>query len=82
MTTWRDACRPIIERTIAQHGTDDMSALRRALREAYPWGSRNRWPYTVWCDEVRRQLGLNADRQRRQEMARGQLEMFKEETDQ
>ena len=35
-----------------------MKSLRKALREAYPFGEREYWPYKVWCDEIRSQLGL------------------------
>ena len=59
MDSWRDMARPIIGRVISEHGTSDMKATRRALRNAYPWGERKYWPYKVWCDEVREQLGLN-----------------------
>ena len=54
--TWRDSAGPIIAKVIAEHGTDDMKALRKALREAYPYGQRKYWPYKFWCDEIKRQL--------------------------
>lgn len=54
--SWRDTAAPIIARVIAEIGTADPRALRRALREAYPWGQRSLWPYKVWRDEIRRQL--------------------------
>ena len=54
--TWRTRSAPIIARVIAEVGTDDMKALRKALREAYPFGLRRWWPYKLWCDEVRRQI--------------------------
>lgn len=57
MTTWRDIARPIIAEVIDREGTDDMRKLRRALRAAYPFGERRRWPYKVWCHEIRVQLG-------------------------
>ena len=57
--TWRNNCQPIIAEVIADVGTDDMKALRKALRDAYPYGERKMWPYKVWCSEVRKQLGLD-----------------------
>lgn len=54
--TWRDHCSPIIAEVIDEVGTEDMKKLRKALREAYPYGERKYWPYKVWCDEVNRQL--------------------------
>ena len=59
--TWRDKARPIIQAVIAKHGIDDLRTLRRALRDAYPWGPRQYHPYKIWCDEVRVQLGLKPE---------------------
>ena len=53
---WRRIAAPIISRVIAEHGAEDMRGLRRALREAYPFGERRFHPYRIWCDEIRRQL--------------------------
>jgi hypothetical protein len=55
--TWRGKARPIIAGVIARVGTADMASLRKALRAAYPFGPRENFPYKVWCDEVRKQLG-------------------------
>jgi len=55
-STWRNAAAPIIARVIRKVGTDDMRALRRALRQAYPWDCQRGHPYKVWCGEIRRQL--------------------------
>lgn len=60
MATWRDNCRPIIRNVIQSVGRDDMKALRRALRDAYPYGERAYHPYKIWCDEIRAQLGLKS----------------------
>ena len=56
--SWRSRFAPRIARVIAEVGRADQKALRRALRDAYPAGERRYWPYKVWCDEVRRQLGV------------------------
>ena len=58
MTTWRDHASPIISRVIYEVGRGDMKKLRKALRDAYPFGERKYHPYKIWCDEVRRQLGI------------------------
>lgn len=55
--TWRTHAAPIIAAVIRETGTSDLPKLRRALRDAYPYGERKYWPYKVWCAEVRRQLG-------------------------
>ena len=55
--TWRDVARPIIASVLAQEGTEDRKRLRKALREAYPFGERKYHPYKIWCHEIRVQLG-------------------------
>lgn len=54
--TWRDSCRFKIAKVITDTGTSDIKKLRRALREAYPFGERKYWPYKVWCSEIRNQI--------------------------
>jgi hypothetical protein len=56
MKTWREIAAPIVGRVIEEVGCSDMVALRRHMKEAYPFGERKYWPYKVWCSEVRRQL--------------------------
>lgn len=34
------------------------SEIRRALREAFPFGPRDYYPYKVWLDEIKVQRGL------------------------
>ena len=47
---------PIIAHVISEVGTTDMKTLRSKLREAYPFGLRQSYPYKTWCDEINRQL--------------------------
>lgn len=54
--TWRQRATPIIARVISEVRTTDLKALRRKLREAYPFGLREYYPYKTWCDEINRQL--------------------------
>ena len=56
MCTWRSIGAPIIAQVIEQHRGESEKEVRKALREAYPWGERAMWPYKVWCSEVNRQL--------------------------
>jgi hypothetical protein len=73
-SSWRNASAPIIARVIAEVGKDDERALRRALREAYPWGERKMHPYKIWCDEIRRQLaGLQPSLPRQDPPGQGKL---------
>ena len=53
---WRDHCGPIIAKVIDEVGKDDMRKLRKALKDAYPYGQRSNWPYKVWLSEIKKQL--------------------------
>lgn len=78
--TWRAAAAPIIARVIREVGNDDPAALRRALREAYPWGQRSLWPYKVWRDEIRRQLtGAGFIPREARPCPEGQMDLFTKE---
>lgn len=57
MSMWRDSARPIIARVIAEVGTADIKALRKALRAAYPFGPYKYHPCKIWRDEINVQLG-------------------------
>ena len=54
---WRNHAAPIIAKVIAEHKGEDENIIRRALREAYPFGERKYHPYKIWNDEVHVQLG-------------------------
>jgi len=51
--TWRDTARPIIAQVLADNTGKSELEIRRALREAYPWGERSLHPYKIWCDEIK-----------------------------
>lgn len=57
MSYWRDQMRPIIAEVIRENQGKGERELRRALREAYPFGQRAYHPYKVWLDEIARQTG-------------------------
>ena len=54
--TWREIARPIVRRVIEEHRGEPPEKIKRALRDAYPFGTRNYYPYRVWLEEVRREL--------------------------
>jgi len=57
--TWRYRAASTIRDTLAGLPADaDENAVRRALRDAYPFGQREMHPYKVWCEEVRHALNL------------------------
>ncbi len=57
--TWRDQARPAVARAIADGKDAGLTGrdLLRHIQAFYPFGSRGNWPYKVWLDEVRCQLG-------------------------
>lgn len=62
---WRAYAAPIIAEVLEDHRESDEATLRAALRDAYPFGERRRWPYKVWLSEIRRQLSGDKHRCRR-----------------
>ena len=60
MSTWRDIAKPIIAKVLYENAGCSEKQIRKALREAYPFGERAMWPYKVWLDEIKRQTGEKA----------------------
>lgn len=58
---WREKATPIILRVLEETDGKDEREIRRALRDAYPFGPRCYWPYKVWLDEIKRQRGRRRD---------------------
>ena len=56
-TTWRSLAAPIVAEVIARVGLRDPRALRKALRDAFPWPDKHNWPYRVYRSEVAIQTG-------------------------
>ena len=56
--TWRERAQRVIGEVRAAHPDAAGPELRRLLRDAYPFGQRQFHPYKIWCDEVRRALGM------------------------
>ena len=54
--TWREIARPIVRKVLEEHKGESQEEIKRALRDAYPFGPRRYYPYQVWLDEIRRQL--------------------------
>ncbi len=69
MSTWRNRAEPIIRRVMEEHRDAPLVEIRRALKEAYPFGPRAYHPYKVWLDECRRQLAeLESKRNRKHDL--------------
>ena len=56
--TRRQYCAHIIYRVLQHTKGLSEKEIKKALRDAYPFGERKYWPYKVWLDEIRRQRGL------------------------
>lgn len=57
MGTWREIAAPIINRVLEETKGKDEKDIRKALKDAYPFGERHYHPYKVWLDEIRVQRG-------------------------
>jgi hypothetical protein len=57
MGRWREIAKPIISAVLDDLRGEDSRTIRKALRDAYPFGERRYHPYKIWCDEVAVQLG-------------------------
>ncbi len=56
--TWRDSARPIIAEVLKATKGQSEKEIRKALKDAYPYGERRYHPYKIWCDEIKKQRGL------------------------
>ena len=55
--SWRDIARPLIHRVLQENKGKEDKEIRKALREAYPWGERSMHPYKIWLSEIQIQTG-------------------------
>lgn len=55
---WRKHAAPIIAQVLRATAGAPEKDIRKALRQAWPFGEYGRWPLKVWRDEVNRQRGL------------------------
>lgn len=56
VSRWRVGARQVIAQVLRETTGQDYGAVRAALRDAYPFGERRRYPYKVWCEEVNQAL--------------------------
>ena len=76
--TWRDHIRPIIAAVLAENKGKDQATIRKALKDAYPFGERKYHPYKIWLSEIRNQLGKGKSKKKKAEpnSKYKQLEIF------
>ena len=56
VSKWRVYSREVISEVLAANKGADIKTLRKALREAYPFGERKYTPYKIWLEECRKAL--------------------------
>lgn len=54
---WRDYAAPIIAKVLKENRGKSEKEIRKALKEAYPFGERKYHPYKIWLDEIKVQTG-------------------------
>lgn len=54
---WRDYAAPIIAKVLKENRGKPEKEVRKALKEAYPFGERKYHPYKIWLDEIKIQTG-------------------------
>ena len=57
MKSWRDIARPLIANTLKDNEGKTEKEIRKALKDAYPFGERAMHPYKIWLDEIKVQMG-------------------------
>lgn len=62
--SWREKAAPIIAQVLQDTFGEREQVIKKALRDAYPFGPRQYHPYKIWCDEIRTQRGLKKAKQK------------------
>lgn len=57
---WRLAARKAIQKAIAENADKSAKEISKAIRDAYPFGERARYPYKIWLDEVKAQTRIQS----------------------
>lgn len=70
--------RKVVEAVVADVGLDDQKALRKALRDAYPFYARVGWAYRCWLRAVRDATYARGFRLRVIADKSGNLDLFRE----
>lgn len=79
--SWRSKAAWLVGRVIAKHKERPIPEIRRALRDAYPWGLRRNYPYRIWLSECHRQLARE-EQLRNPEMCIEGLPLFQKKSEQ
>lgn len=75
--TWRDWAAAIITEVLKSTAGQTEKGIKKALKDAYPFGERSNHPYKIWCDELKRQRSGKLERRvRRTEKDTETLNLF------
>lgn len=55
---WREHAREVIIEVLKETEGKPEKEIRKALKDAYPFGARQWHPYKIWLDEIKVQRGL------------------------
>lgn len=61
--TWRQFAQRVIIQVEREHEGKSLAELKRALRNAYPFGQRQYHPYKIWCDEQSKAIARHPESQ-------------------
>lgn len=75
--SWRDSARVIIREVLTETRGWPENEIKKALREAYPFGERKYHPYKIWLDEIKVQRGLRTFGHRPEKISENQTNLFK-----
>ena len=56
MNTWEEESMRVIRNVLKDYENRNEVELRKALKDAYPFGERKHWLYGIWLDCVKRAL--------------------------
>ena len=65
-SNWRARAQAIIRDVEQEQRGRPYASLKRALKEAYPWGARENHPYKMWCREQALALARHPDSPQKQ----------------
>lgn len=73
---WRKGCTPIIKQVLIDTKGLSEKEINKALCDAYPFGKKQYYPYRIWRDEIKIQLGLKEPLPKKEIENPNQLTLF------
>jgi hypothetical protein len=76
MSQWRDYARQTIAQVLADTKGMSEIEIRKALKDAYPFGERKYHPYKIWLSEIAIQTKKKRFGQKKQIIDKNQQTLF------